>query len=206
VQNEKGTSGALTVSINPPEGEGVAKTYTSPPGKHLELIDGTEVQEGDALTDGAVDTHDILDVKGYKAVQEFLVNEIQSVYRLQGVDVNDKHIEIIIRQMLSFVQITASGDTTLQEKEVAKKTVVDRVNKELGSDQEPARYQPKLLGISKASLNSESFISAASFERTTKVLTQAAVSGQVDYLRGLKENVIVGKLIPVGTGQLKEEA
>ncbi len=203
---EKKTSGALMVTVTPPKGEGLAKTYKIPPGKHLEVIDGSQVRDGDALTDGAVDTHDILDVKGYKAVQEFLVNEIQSVYRLQGVDVNDKHIEIVIRQMLSFVQITASGNTTFQEKEVVKKTVVDRCNKELGPDKEPARYQPKLLGISKASLNSESFISAASFERTTKVLTQAAVSGQVDYLRGLKENVIVGKLIPVGTGQLKEEA
>ncbi|MEA3506165.1 MAG: DNA-directed RNA polymerase subunit beta', partial [Elusimicrobiota bacterium] len=205
-QDTKHTSGALTVTISPPEKEGVSKTYKIPPGKHLEVIDGTQVEAGDALTDGTVDTHDILDIKGYRAVQEFLVNEIQSVYRLQGVDVNDKHIEIIIRQMLSFVQITASGDTTFQEKEVVKKTVIDQVNKELGPDKEPARYKPKLLGISKASLNSESFISAASFERTTKVLTQAAVSEQVDYLRGLKENVIVGKLIPVGTGQLKEES
>ncbi|MGM0568958.1 MAG: DNA-directed RNA polymerase subunit beta', partial [Elusimicrobiota bacterium] len=161
---------------------------------------------GEPLTDGPINPHNMLEVKGDKEVQEYLVNEIQGVYRLQGVKINDKHIEIIIKQMLSFVQIQSSGDTTFLEKEIVKKKIVDRHNKKmLEAGKKPATYQPKLLGIAKASLSGESFISAASFQETTRILTEAAISGQVDRLKGLKENVIIGKLIPVGTGVYVKE-
>jgi len=177
------------------------RVYVVPPGKHLVVYEGDRVYAGEPLTDGPINPHDMLRVKGDKEVQEYLVNEVQGVYRLQGVKINDKHIEVIIKQMLSYVQIVESGDTTFLEKEIIKKSIVDKVNKEMEEKgKKPATYNPKLLGISKASLSGESFISAASFQETTRVLTEAAVSGQTDYLKGLKENVIIGKLIPVGTG------
>ena len=194
-------SEAMVVKVDPEEENVAAREYKIPAGKHLEVYDGTMVEAGDTLTDGAVDPHDILRVGSHKNIQEFLVNELQSVYRLQGVSLDDKHLEVVISQMLSFVQITDSGDTTFQEKEVIPAKIVEKVNKKMEEQgKKPAAKKPKLLGISKASLNSESFISAASFERTTSVLTDAAAEGKVDYLKGLKENVIVGKLIPVGTG------
>ncbi|MGM0441094.1 MAG: DNA-directed RNA polymerase subunit beta' [Elusimicrobiota bacterium] len=194
-------SEAMVVKVDPEAENVAAREYKIPPGKHLEVYDGTMVDAGDTLTDGAVDPHDILRVGSHKNIQEFLVNELQSVYRLQGVALDDKHLEVVISQMLSFVQITDSGDTTFQEKEVLPSKIVERVNRKMEKQgKKPAAKKPKLLGISKASLNSESFISAASFERTTSVLTDAAAEGKVDYLKGLKENVIVGKLIPVGTG------
>ncbi|MFH1416124.1 MAG: DNA-directed RNA polymerase subunit beta' [Elusimicrobiota bacterium] len=177
------------------------RIYIMPPGKHLVVYEGDRVYAGEPLTDGPINPHDMLMVKGEKEVQEYLVNEVQGVYRLQGVRINDKHIEIIVRQMLSFVQIVSSGDTTLLEKEIVKKSTVDRINKEVElKGKRPGKYISKLLGIAKASLAGESFISAASFQETTRILTEAAVAGQVDYLKGLKENVIIGKLIPVGTG------
>ncbi len=191
--------GAFKVTIESEKTE--PRTYTMPPGKHLVVYEGDKVYAGEPLTDGPINPHDMLMVKGEKDVQEYLVNEVQGVYRLQGVKINDRHIEIIIRQMLSFVQIVDSGDTTLLEKEIVKKNVVDKINKEIEEKgKRPARYTSKLLGIAKASLAGESFISAASFQETTRILTEAAVAGQVDYLKGLKENVIIGKLIPVGTG------
>ncbi len=191
--------GAFRVTVESEKAE--PRIYVMPPGKHLVVYEGDRVYAGEPLTDGPINPHDMLMVKGEKEVQEYLVNEVQGVYRLQGVKINDKHIEIIIRQMLSFVQIVDSGDTTLLEKEIVKKSMVDRINREIEvKSKRPARYVSRLLGIAKASLAGESFISAASFQETTRILTEAAVAGQVDYLKGLKENVIIGKLIPVGTG------
>lgn len=175
--------------------------YSIPPGKHLKVYEGDRVVAGDALTDGATDPHDVLRVKGIKAVQEFLLNAIQQVYRLQGVTINDKHIEVIVRQMLSNVRIQDAGDSGFLKGENVNKSVFDRENRRLkAKGKREAQAETILLGISKASLASESFISAASFQETTKVLTDAAIKGQVDRLEGLKENVIVGHLIPAGTG------
>jgi len=153
------------------------------------------------LCEGSVDPHDILLIKGANAVQEYLVNEIQEVYRLQGVKINDKHIETIVRQMLQKVRVDEPGDTTFLEGEIVDKNTFREENESvLMEGGEPATFQPLLLGITKASLSTESFISAASFQETTKVLTEAAVSGKTDFLKGLKENVIIGHLIPAGTG------
>ena len=179
----------------------MVKEYTIPAGRHLVVYEGDRVGVGEPLSDGAINPHDILKVKGPKEVQEHLVNEIQQVYRLQGVTINDKHIEIIVRQMLSNVRITDSGDSEFLNGEIISKYRYDAckraVHKKGGKL--PAA-QPILLGITKASLSSDSFISAASFQETTRILTEAAVSGQIDYLKGLKENVSIGHLIPAGTG------
>jgi len=183
------------------EETGTVREYSIPHGKHLVVYEGDRVVVGEALTDGSVNPHDILKVKDAKAVQEHLVNEIQEVYRLQGVVINDKHIEIIVRQMLSNVRITKSGDTELLIGEIVSKSRFKRLNDQTSvNGGEPAEAQPVLLGITKASLSSESLISAASFQETTRVLTEASSSGAMDYLRGLKENVIIGHLIPAGTG------
>ncbi|MFA5975026.1 MAG: DNA-directed RNA polymerase subunit beta' [Elusimicrobiota bacterium] len=183
------------------EETGTVREYNIPHGKHLVVYEGDRVAVGEALTDGSINPHDILKVKDAKAVQEHLVNEIQEVYRLQGVVINDKHIEIIVRQMLSNVRITKSGDTELLIGEIVSKNRFKRLNEQvLTNGGEPAEAQPVLLGITKASLSSESLISAASFQETTRVLTEASASGAMDYLRGLKENVIIGHLIPAGTG------
>jgi len=186
------------------EETGLSREYTIPQGDHLVVYEGDHVGVGEPLTAGAINPHDILRVKGAKEVQEHLVNEIQEVYRLQGVTINDKHIEVIVRQMVSHVKITKRGDTRFLIGEIVKKNKFEEENhlmKKLGKQQ--AEAQPILLGITKASLSSESFISAASFQETTRILTEAAVRGETDHLRGLKENVIIGHLIPVGTG-LKE--
>jgi DNA-directed RNA polymerase subunit beta' len=179
----------------------MSREYTIPPGRHLVVYEGDRVGVGEPLSDGAINPHDILKVKGPKEVQEHLVNEIQQVYRLQGVSINDKHIEIIVRQMLSNVRISASGTSDFLNGEIISKYKYDQSKRSIGkkSGQQPVG-QPILLGITKASLSSDSFISAASFQETTRVLTEAAVSGQIDYLRGLKENVSIGHLIPAGTG------
>ena len=175
--------------------------YSIPQGKHLVVYEGDKVAVGEALTDGAIDPHDVLRVKGIKEVQEFLLNAIQEVYRLQGVTINDKHIEVIVRQMLGNVRVLDAGDSTFLKGEILNKAVFDRENAKLkAAGKKEARCETILLGISKASLASESFISAASFQETTKVLTDAAIKGQVDRLEGLKENVIVGHLIPAGSG------
>jgi DNA-directed RNA polymerase subunit beta' len=181
--------------------EGETKEYLIPHGRHLHAHDGDRVMAGDSLCEGSIDPHDILKVSGVNKVQEYLVNEIQEVYRLQGVKINDKHIEVIVRQMLQKVRVEHPGDTNFLEGEQVDRHKFalenDRVIAEGG---EPATFEPLLLGITKASLSTESFFSAAAFQETTKVLTEAAINGKVDRLRGLKENVIIGHLIPAGTG------
>ena len=180
---------------------GDSRSYIVPQGKHLRVYEGDFIEAGDNLTEGPVNPFDILSIKGVNAAQNYLVNEIQEVYRLQGVRINDKHIEVIVRQMLQKVVVEDSGDTRFLEGDMVSKNEFreenERTMKEKGK---PATFKPILLGITKASLNTESFISAASFQETTRVLTQAAVEGKVDYLRGLKENVVMGHLIPAGTG------
>jgi DNA-directed RNA polymerase subunit beta' len=175
--------------------------YLIPRGKHIQVQEGDEIRAGEKLTEGAVSPHDLLKVQGEKALQAFLVNEVQEVYRAQGVTINDKHIETIIRQMMRWVMITDVGDTPLLVEEKVDKHRFKEINEQALKDGgQPATCEPQLLGITKAALTSESFISAASFQETTRVLTEAALEGRVDYLRGLKENVILGRLIPAGTG------
>ena len=171
-----------------------------PKWRSLGVFEGEQVEKGEIIADGEPSPHDILALRGVEELAEYLVREIQDVYRLQGVTINDKHIEVIIRQMLRKVEITAAGDTTLLRGEQLDRARVLEFNEKLDADQAPAEYEPLLLGITKASLATESFISAASFQETTRVLTEAAVKGLRDDLRGLKENVIVGRLIPAGTG------
>jgi DNA-directed RNA polymerase subunit beta' len=181
--------------------EGDAREYQIPQGKHLYVQEGSPVRAGDRLTEGPINPHDILKIKGIEEVQGYLVNEIQEVYRLQGVRIDDKHIEVIVRQMLQKVRIEDPGNTTLLEGEhVDRLAVLEENERMIKEGQQPATFQPLLLGITKASLSTDSFISAASFQETTRVLTEAAIQGKVDYLRGLKENVIIGHLIPAGTG------
>jgi DNA-directed RNA polymerase subunit beta' len=179
----------------------VEEEHLIPIGKHVIVFKGDYVKKGQQLTEGPIVPHEILDVCGPQELQEHLVNEVQEVYRLQGVTINDKHIEIIVRQMLRKVRITEPGDTTFlwgeQIDKIAFENENERVEKMGGK---PAEAQPVLLGITKASLETESFLSAASFQDTTRVLTEAATMGKVDYLRGFKENVIMGHIIPAGTG------
>jgi DNA-directed RNA polymerase subunit beta' len=172
-----------------------------PQGRHLYVQDGSQVRAGDRLTEGPINPHDVLRIKGIEEVQEYLVNEIQEVYRLQGVRIDDKHIEVIVRQMLQKVRIEDPGDSAFLEGEaVDRLAVLEENGRILREGQQPGTFQPLLLGITKASLSTESFISAASFQETTRVLTEAAIHGKMDGLRGLKENVIIGHLIPAGTG------
>ena len=192
--------GALKVKVIDTETK-IEKEYTIPLGRHLVVYEGDKVEAGEALSDGAVNPHDILKVKGPKVVQEYLVNEIQQVYRLQGVSINDKHIEVVVRQMLSNVRITEEGDSKFLKGEIISRYKYETERKAIKAKGGKVPVaQPVLLGITKASLSSDSFISAASFQETTRVLTEAAVSGQIDVLRGLKENVAIGHLIPAGTG------
>jgi DNA-directed RNA polymerase subunit beta' len=177
------------------------REYLIPRGKHISVHEGDRVRAGEALMDGSPNPHDYLAVLGDRELQKYLVNEVQEVYRLQGVTINDKHIEIIVRQMLRRVRIEEVGDTDFVVGELVDKFVFQEENdRVLGQGKRPATAKPVLLGITKASLSTDSFISAASFQETTRVLTEAAISGKVDDLRGLKENVIVGRLIPAGTG------
>jgi DNA-directed RNA polymerase subunit beta' len=177
------------------------KEYLIPHGKHLNVYKGDRVFAGQQLIDGPVVLQDILRVSGEKKLQEYLVNEVQEVYRLQGVSINDKHIEVIVRQMLKKVRIEDAGDTEfLIGQHVDKVRFHEENQRVLKKKGKPASATPLLLGITKASLSTESFISAASFQETTRVLTDAAASGKKDYLLGLKENVIMGHLIPAGTG------
>ena len=185
--------------VTPEDGE--KKKYLVPYGKHLRVQEGDKVEAGERLSEGSVNPHDILRVQGVNKVQEYLVNEIQDVYRLQAVEINDKHIEVIVKQMLQKVRIIDPGDTNFLEGEEVDKIRFNRENgKVLYEGGDPATCQPILLGITRASLRTDSFISAASFQETTRVLTEAAVQGKIDHLRGLKENVIIGRLIPAGTG------
>ncbi|MCC2603299.1 DNA-directed RNA polymerase subunit beta' [Sphingopyxis sp. FBM22] len=186
------------IAIVPEEGDPIE--YLIPKSKVLEVQEGDMVKRGDALISGSPNPHDILDVMGVEALAEYLVAEIQEVYRLQGVKINDKHIETIVRQMLQKVEITDGGDTTLLPAEQVDLLEMQEVNAKLPKNGRPAVGRPVLLGITKASLQTRSFVSAASFQETTRVLTEASVQGKVDSLIGLKENVIVGRLIPAGTG------
>jgi DNA-directed RNA polymerase subunit beta' len=180
---------------------GEAKEYLIPRGKHISVHEGDRVKAGEPLMDGSPNPHDYLAVLGDRELQKYLVNEVQEVYRLQGVTINDKHIEIIVRQMLRRVRIEEVGDTDFVVGELVDKFVFQEENERvIGQGKRPATAKPILLGITKASLSTDSFISAASFQETTRVLTEAAISGKTDDLRGLKENVIVGRLIPAGTG------
>ncbi|MCG6956276.1 MAG: DNA-directed RNA polymerase subunit beta' [Gemmatimonadetes bacterium] len=191
--------GKREVHVTPEQGP--SRTYEVPVGKHMRVHEGDQVRAGDRLSEGPINPHDILRIKGPRAVQEYLLNEIQEVYRLQGVKINDKHIGVIVRQMLQKVRITDAGDTDLLEGENVDRVEFREVNqKAIVDGQKPARSEPLLLGITKASLTTESFISAASFQETTRVLTDAAVRGARDDLKGLKENIIIGHLIPAGTG------
>src|SRR5206468_11828730 len=187
------------IAIVPDDGSEPVE-YLVPKAKMIEVQEGDFVKRGDNLVGGSPDPHDILEVLGVEALAEYLVSEIQEVYRLQGVKINAKHIEVIVRQMLQKVEITDGGDTTLLAGEQVDREEMDEVNSRLEKKQKKAEGKPVLLGITKASLQTRSFISAASFQETTRVLTQAAVEGKTDSLIGLKENVIVGRLIPAGTG------
>ncbi|MEN3746295.1 DNA-directed RNA polymerase subunit beta' [Sphingomonas sp. HF-S3] len=187
------------IGIQPEDGGEVVE-YLVPKSKVIDVQEGDYVKRGDNLIGGSPDPHDILEVLGIEPLAEYLVSEIQEVYRLQGVKINDKHIEVIVRQMLQKVEITDGGDTTLLAGEQVDREEMDSINAKLPANQQPAQGKPILLGITKASLQTRSFISAASFQETTRVLTEAAVQGKQDTLNGLKENVIVGRLIPAGTG------
>jgi len=196
----KDTKGKRKVLVTPAEG-GEPREYLIPRGKHLIVQEGDFIRLGERLIDGAANPHDILAVLGEKALAKYLVDEVQEVYRLQGVKINDKHIETIVRQMLRRVRISHPGDTTLLESEnVEKQTLAEINEKVVAMGGRPAEQAPLLLGITRASLSTDSWVSAASFQETTKVLTEAAISGRKDDLRGLKENVSMGRLIPAGTG------
>ncbi len=189
------------ISIEPSEEGAEAVEYLIPKSKHIHLQDGDVIEKGEYIVDGNPAPHDILAIKGVEELAAYLVNEIQEVYRLQGVSINDKHIEVIVRQMLQKVDITDPGDTDFLNGEQVDQTEMEEANEVMIAEgKKPASGVPVLLGITKASLQTRSFISAASFQETTRVLTEAAVNGKVDTLEGLKENVIVGRLIPAGTG------
>jgi DNA-directed RNA polymerase subunit beta' len=193
--------GQRRVLIVPDDAHMEPKEYSIPRGVHVNVQEGERVRAGDALMDGPSNPHDILHVLGEKELQRYMVNEIQEVYRLQGVNINDKHIEVITRQMMRWVKIEDVGDTEfLIDEQVDKFRFLEENERVIKEGGRPASAQPLLLGITKASLSTESFISAASFQETTRVLTEAAISGKIDYLRGLKENVTMGRLIPAGTG------
>jgi DNA-directed RNA polymerase subunit beta' len=191
------------ITIEPTDNGEEPREYLVPKGKHIHLQDGDVIEKGDFIVEGNPAPHDILAIKGVEELAGYLVNEIQDVYRLQGVAINDKHIEVIVRQMLQKVEIDDSGETDLIQGEQVDKVEMDEVNaRAVAEGKKPAAGHPVLLGITKASLQTRSFISAASFQETTRVLTEAAVSGKADTLDGLKENVIVGRLIPAGTGAM----
>jgi len=199
VEFGKDLKGKRKVVIKPDVGE--PKEYMIPRGKHVSVHEGDFVKAGEALMDGPSNPHDILRVLGDKALARYLVDEIQEVYKLQGVKINDKHIEVIVRQMLKRVKVKEIGDTHfLLDDQVEKYAFEEENARVMREGGKPAVGEPLFLGITKASLITDSFISAASFQETTKVLTSAAVAGKIDYLKGLKENVIMGRLIPAGTG------
>jgi DNA-directed RNA polymerase subunit beta' len=195
----KDVKGKRKIIVTPEVGE--EKEYLIPKGKHVSVQEGDRVIAGQPLMDGASNPHDILTIKGEKELSRYLVDEVQEVYRLQGVKINDKHIEIIVRQMLRRIKVIDSGDTTFLADEQVERSIFQEENERvMARGGKPAIGEPILLGITKASLSTQSFISAASFQETTRVLTEASLSGKVDHLRGLKENVIMGRLIPAGTG------
>jgi DNA-directed RNA polymerase subunit beta' len=192
------------VNVVPVEGDGEPTEYLIPKGKHLAVQEGDYVQVGDLLLDGNPVPHDILNILGVEALASYLTNEVQDVYRLQGVKINDKHIEVIVRQMLQKVEIEDGGETTFLVGETVDREEFENINdKTTKEGLIPAKAKPVLQGITKASLQTNSFISAASFQETTRVLTDASIKGKIDSLEGLKENVIVGRLVPAGTGLTK---
>jgi DNA-directed RNA polymerase subunit beta' len=196
--------GKLKVSIV--SSEGSSSSYLIPKGKHINFNQGEKIKKGEYLLDGSPAPHDILRILGIEALTDYYVSQVQEVYRLQGVVINDKHIETILRQMLKKVEIKEPGDSNYLLGEVIEKNELDNINKILKKEKKrPIVAERMLLGITKASLQTNSFISAASFQETTRVLTDAAIRGKVDKLVGLKENVIVGRLIPAGTGYTKEK-
>jgi DNA-directed RNA polymerase subunit beta' len=202
----KETKGKRRLVITPTDGQPLPDGSTHyealiPKYRSFSVFEGEQVTKGEIVADGPSNPHDILRLQGVEALANYITNEIQDVYRLQGVKINDKHIEVIVRQMLRKVEITSMGDSTFVKGEQAEYNRVLEENEKLRSEgKQPAQFDRLLLGITKASLATESFISAASFQETTRVLTEAAVTGKKDQLRGLKENVVVGRLIPAGTG------
>lgn len=183
---------------------GESKAYLIPYGSRIKVQDGQVLEAGDELTEGSVNPHDILKIKGLRAAQDYLLREVQRVYRLQGVDINDKHIEVIVRQMLKKIRIEERGDSEFLPGSMVDVLEFNEVNEQLEAEgKEASTGEQIMLGITKASLATDSFLSAASFQETTKVLTEAAIKGKVDHLIGLKENVIIGKHIPAGTGMKK---
>ncbi|MDX9730366.1 MAG: DNA-directed RNA polymerase subunit beta', partial [Bdellovibrionales bacterium] len=196
----KDVKGKQRVIVTPETGE-EAREYLIPKGKHVAVREGEFVKKGEPLMDGPTNPHDILAVKGPTELSAYLVNEIQEVYRLQGVSLNDKHIEVIVRQMLRKVRIVDGCDTKFLTGEQAERIEVEEENERMAKEGgRTAIVEPLLLGITKVSLSTDSWISAASFQETTKVLTEAAINSKTDFLRGLKENIIMGRLIPAGTG------
>ena len=180
---------------------GNSKTYLIPYGSRIKVMEGQVLEAGDELTEGSVNPHDILKIKGVRAVQDYMIQEVQRVYRLQGVEINDKHIEMIVHQMLKKIRIEESGDSNVLPGVSMDVLDFNEMNEELiAQGKQPAEGKQVMLGITKASLATDSFLSAASFQETTKVLTEAAINGKVDHLIGIKENVIIGKPIPAGTG------
>ncbi len=180
---------------------GNSKTYLIPYGSRIKVMDGQVLEAGDELTEGSVNPHDILKIKGVRAVQDYMIQEVQRVYRLQGVEINDKHVEMIVHQMLKKIRIEESGDSDVLPGVSMDVLDFNEMNEQLIAEgKRPAEGKQVMLGITKASLATDSFLSAASFQETTKVLTEAAINGKVDHLIGLKENVIIGKPIPAGTG------
>ena len=181
--------------------DGESKAYNVVYGARIRVKPGDHVEKGDELTQGSVYPQDLLRVKGATGVQEYIVKEVQRVYRLQGVDIDDKHIEVIVKQMMSKVRVEEAGDTNLLPGSMVTKIEFERANEAARAEGlKEATASPTLLGITKASLATDSFLSAASFQETTRVLTDAAIEGKQDYLEGLKENIIIGQLIPAGTG------
>jgi DNA-directed RNA polymerase subunit beta' len=195
----KDAKGKRKIIISPDSGE--EKEYLIPKGKHVSVQEGDRVAAGEALMDGVNNPHDLLTIKGEKELARYLVDEVQEVYRLQGVKINDKHMEVIVRQMLRRVKVVEPGDSSfISDEQVERYRFQEENERVVAKGGQPAIGKPILLGITKASLSTQSFISAASFQETTRVLTEASLAGKVDYLRGLKENVIMGRLIPAGTG------
>ncbi len=187
--------------------DGESKTYLIPYGSRMKVQDGQVLEAGDELTEGSVNPHDILKIKGIRAVQDYMIQEVQRVYRLQGVEINDKHIEMIVRQMLKKIRIEDNGDTDFLPGTLVDVLDFDDMNEKLEAEgKRPAEGKQVMLGITKASLATNSFLSAASFQETTKVLTEAAIKGRIDPLIGLKENVLIGKLIPAGTGMKRYQS
>jgi len=196
----KGTKGRQKVTVTPTD-IGEKKEYSIPKGQHVTVYDGDYVKAGDPLIAGSANPQDIMNIKGEVALAKYLVDEVQEVYRLQGVRINDKHIEVVIRQMMRRVKIITTGDTNFIPDEQVDRILFEEKNREVAlSGGEPAKGEPLILGITKASLSTDSFLSAASFQETTKVLTLASIEGKYDGLKGLKENVVMGRLIPAGTG------